>query len=76
MGKVLRERHGIRQFEKLTRWNTLDYTLISRNSTFAKYSDDPDSKGAKLCLTRFGQSAVRGLPVHAPIQKRGAVPSA
>ena len=43
MGKVLRERNGTRQFEKLTRWNTLDYTLISRNSTFAKYADDPCS---------------------------------
>ena len=53
MSKVLRERNGTRQFEKLSRWNTLDYTLISRNSIFAKYSDDPNSKGAKLCLTRF-----------------------
>lgn len=53
MSKILREKNGTRQFEKLTRWNTLDYTLVSRKSIFAKYADNLNSNDAKLCLTRF-----------------------
>lgn len=42
-----------RTFERLIRWNVLDYTYVTRKSTFAKYADNYDSDDIKLCLTRF-----------------------
>lgn len=42
-----------RQFERLIRWNVLDYTYVTRKSTFAKYADNYNSNDIKLCLTRF-----------------------
>ena len=50
---MISEKDGTRKFEQVSRWNVLDYTFISRKSTFAKYADNPDSSDAKLCFTRF-----------------------
>ena len=53
MATLLNEKNGDRKFERLSRWNTLDYTLISRNNQFAAYADNYNSSDAKLNLTCF-----------------------
>lgn len=53
MANAIRERNGSRVFEKMSRWNTLEYTTISRKSTLAKYADPSSSDGARLFITYF-----------------------
>lgn len=50
---VLQEKKGTRKFEKISRWNVLSYTTITRNNANAKYADNADSKNDKLFLTYF-----------------------
>lgn len=53
MNDILSERKGTRKFKRLSRWNSLDSTLISKNNRFAKYSEEIGTGGAKLDLTFF-----------------------
>ena len=53
MGKILSERKGDRRFERLGRWNTLEYTVISRENRFAQYADNYNSDNVKLNITTF-----------------------
>lgn len=53
MTKLISEMNGTRKFELLSRWNTLEYTLISRSSKFAPYSDNYNSHANKLNFTFF-----------------------
>ena len=51
MGLVFKEKDGTRVFERSGRWNVVDYTIITRKSTYAKYADNED--GDRLWLTYF-----------------------
>ena len=51
MGLIFNEKNGSRSFERVGRWNVVDYTIITRKSTFAKYADS--QSGDKLWLTYF-----------------------
>lgn len=53
MSKLISERNGNRQFEKMTRWNSLEFSTISRSSTMAQYADPSSSSGARLFITYF-----------------------
>ncbi len=53
MAKLISEMNGTRKFELLSRWNSLEYTLISRNSKFAQYADNYRSNAEKLNFTYF-----------------------
>lgn len=53
MAKLISEMNGTRKFELLSRWNSLEYTLISRNSKFAQYADNYHSNAEKLNFTYF-----------------------
>lgn len=50
---MIKERNGTKQFEKMSRWNSLEFDTISRRSSFAKYADPSSSNGAKLFITYF-----------------------
>lgn len=51
---IIGERFGDRKFERLSRWNLIDYTLISRNNRLAQFADNYGDKNAsKLNLTCF-----------------------
>ena len=50
---MIKAKYEDRQFERLIRWNVLDYTYVTRKSTFAQYADNYNSNDIKLCLTRF-----------------------
>lgn len=52
MGKILNERNGSRRFERISRWNALDYTCITDNNKHAKYADNAGT-GQRLTLTYF-----------------------
>ena len=51
MSKIFTEKGGTRKFERLSRWNLLEYTVISRNNRYAEYADNYDSKANKLNIT-------------------------
>lgn len=51
--KLLSEKNGTRKFEQVSRWNTLEYTIISRVSKFAAYADNYASSDGKLNFTFF-----------------------
>jgi len=53
MNDVLKERKGNRTFQRISRWNSIDSTLISKNNRFAKYADKIGTGDAKLDLTYF-----------------------
>ena len=53
MPTIVEEKNGTRKFERITCWNKIDETLITRKSIHAPYADNPDSKGEKLFLTYF-----------------------
>ncbi len=55
MGKTLSQFHGTRKFQRMGRWAALEETIITRNSQFAKYSDNFDSNDPKLRITFFRQ---------------------
>ena len=50
---MLFERNGSRQFEKLSRWNKVIYTTISRKSIYAPYAEPDSNGGAKLWFNYF-----------------------
>jgi len=52
MSSLVKERNGGRRFERISRWNNLDYTIIADNNRFAKYADNAGT-GKKLTLTYF-----------------------
>ena len=54
---IVKERNGNRVFEKITRWNVLEDTIVSPKNRFAAYADNADSGNNKLFLTAF---TVRG----------------
>lgn len=49
---MIKERNGGRRFERISRWNSLDYTLIADKNKFAKYADNTGTN-QKLTLTFF-----------------------
>ena len=53
MEEFIKERNGGRRFERISRWNLIDYTIISKNNRFAQYADDADSGKDKLAFTYF-----------------------
>lgn len=53
MVNYIKERNGSRMFEKISGWNTIDYTIISDRNRLAKYADNAGSKTEKLTLTFF-----------------------
>ena len=53
---MIKEKDGIRYFERISRWNAIDYTVVSRNNRFAEYSDNYHTKDTKLNLTCFKYS--------------------
>ena len=50
---MIQERSGSRYFEKRSRWNVIDYTVISSNNINAKYGDKVGSDTNRLFLTYF-----------------------
>ena len=64
MEKLISEKSGNRKFRRLSRWNSVDYTLISRSNRFAKYADNfMDNNADRLNLTCFRFGA-RTLPLN------------
>lgn len=53
MGNIVKERNGSRMFQKMSRWNTLEYSTISDKSSLAKWADPDSSGGARLFITYF-----------------------
>lgn len=53
MGKSFTERNGTRNFTKISQWNALDHTTISRKHRFAQYADNYSSKDQTLNITVF-----------------------
>ena len=49
---VIKERNGLRRFERVSRWNAIDYTIISDRNKLAQYADNYGT-GEKLTLTFF-----------------------
>ena len=50
---MLEERNGSRHFERISRWNRVMYTTISRKSTYAPYAEPDSNKGDKLWFNYF-----------------------
>lgn len=50
---MTKELKGERQFEKLTRWNTLEDTIISNKNQNAPYADEVNGNKEKFFLTYF-----------------------
>lgn len=50
---VLKTLDGSRKFERISRWNLIDYTIISKSNRFVKYADVDDFGKNKLSLTFF-----------------------
>lgn len=53
MDKILLEKEGTRKFQQLSRWNAVEYTIVTRKSIHAPYTDNVNSKDDKLFLTYF-----------------------
>ena len=51
--EAVKEVNGSRKFERVSRWNVLNYTIISDHNRFAKYADNAGNKNEKLTLTYF-----------------------
>lgn len=51
--EAIKEVNGSRKFERVSRWNVLNYTIISDHNRFAKYADNAGNKNEKLTLTYF-----------------------
>ena len=52
MSITVKERNGLRRFERVSRWNAIDYTIISDRNKLAQYADNYGT-GEKLALTFF-----------------------
>ena len=50
---MLTERNGVRKFEKISRWNTIAYTTITRKSVYAPYAEPTSTEGEKLWFNYF-----------------------
>ena len=50
---MVKERNGRRSFEKMSRWNSLEYSLVSPRNVNAKYADNPNSGCRQLSITFF-----------------------
>lgn len=50
---MVRERNGARFFEKMSRWNSLEYSLISPRNVNAKYADNHENGCKQLPITYF-----------------------
>ena len=50
---MVRERNGNRSFEKMSRWNSLEYSFVSPRNINAKYADNPNSGAKQLAITFF-----------------------
>lgn len=51
---ILKEVSSGRVFERISRWNVIDYTLVSRKNRLAPFADNYDDKNAaSLNLTCF-----------------------
>lgn len=50
---MIKERKGSRCFEKMSRWNSLEFDTISKRSSLAKYADASNSDSARLFITYF-----------------------
>lgn len=48
---MIKEKNGTTAFERVGRWNTVSYTIITRNNINARYAED--NGGDKLWLTYF-----------------------
>ena len=53
MIEPIKEQNGDRLFERVSRWNVLNYTIISDHNRFAKYADNAGNKNERLTLTYF-----------------------
>lgn len=52
MAALIKERNGNRVFERICRWNIIDYTIVSKNNRFVKYADSFENT-EKYPLTYF-----------------------
>lgn len=50
---MIKERNGVRMFEKMSRWNTLEYSIITPKNINAKYADNANSGNKNLFITYF-----------------------
>lgn len=57
MDNIFSEKNGTRKFERISRWNAIDYTIISRSNRLAQYADNYDSKDVRLNITCFKYGA-------------------
>ena len=53
MDPIIKEKKGVLAFTRISRWNNLEYTLVSSRSTMAEYADNYGSGDKKLNLTIF-----------------------
>ena len=53
MTKIISEKNGTRKFTRYSRWNVIDYTIISKKHRFAQYADDTSGNPDRLNLTYF-----------------------
>ena len=53
MDQVFKEKDGNRMFARVSRWNLIDYTIISTKNRLAEYADNYGSGANKLNLTYF-----------------------
>ena len=51
MRRLLKEKNSSRVFESTSRWNEIQYTVISANNENAKYADNYGKGDKKLFLT-------------------------
>lgn len=53
MDQTFKEKAGGRVFTRVSRWNLIDYTIISAKNRLAGYADNYGTGGNKLNLTYF-----------------------
>lgn len=52
MEKILAEKNGTRSFERLSKWHILDYVMVTRKSSFARYATG-GARAEKLDLLHY-----------------------
>ena len=52
----LEEKNGNRRFERVSRWNVLNDTIISKHNRMVEYADEADKGKDKLWITCFTYS--------------------
>lgn len=63
IGKILNEKSGNRKFERVGAWNAIDYTIVTRKSTYAPYTDNYSSSDSKLNLN-YTKSKGKIIPIN------------